>query len=106
MIFAKVKDGIVVECIVADQDFINNFIDNTPGTWLETREDGSIRKNYAGIGYTYDAQNDAFIAPKPFNSWVLNNKTFEWEAPVAIPDDEKHYTWNEETKSWDKRSGE
>ena len=106
MIFAKVKDGIVVECIVADQDFINNFIDNTPGTWLETREDGSIRKNYAGIGYTYDAQNDAFIAPKPFNSWVLNNKTFQWEAPVAIPDDEKHYTWNEETKSWDKRSGE
>ena len=106
MIFVKVKDGIVVECIVADQDFINNFIDNTPGTWLETREDGSIRKNYAGIGYTYDAQNDAFIAPKPFNSWVLNNKTFEWEAPVAIPDDEKHYTWNEETKSWDKRSGE
>jgi len=106
MIFAKVKDGIVVECIVADQDFINNFIDNTPGTWLETREDGSIRKNYAGIGYTYDAQNDAFIAPKPFNSWVLNNKTFQWEAPVAIPDDKKHYTWNEETKSWDKRSGE
>ena len=106
MIFAKVKDGIVVECIVADKDFINNFIDNTPGTWLETREDGSIRKNYAGIGYTYDAQNDAFIAPKPFNSWVLNNKTFEWEAPVAIPDDEKHYTWNEESKSWDKRGGE
>jgi hypothetical protein len=106
MIFAKVKDGIVVECIVANQDFINNFIDNTPGTWLETREDGSIRKNYAGIGDTYDAQNDAFIAPKPFNSWVLNNKTFQWEAPVAIPDDKKHYTWNEETKSWDKRSGE
>lgn len=82
MIFAKVKDGIVVECIVADQDFIDSYIDTSAGTWLETREDGSIRKNYAGIGYTYDAANDAFIEPKPFDSWVLNQETFRWEAPV------------------------
>ena len=101
MIFAKVKDGIVVECIVADQEFIDSYVDNTPGTWLETKQDGSIRKNYAGIGYTYDAENDAFIAPKPFNSWVLNNTTFQWEAPVAIPDDGKHYVWNETDQQWD-----
>ena len=101
MIFAKVKDGIVVECIVADQNFIDSYADSTPGTWLETKEDGSIRKNYAGIGYTYDAENDAFIAPKPFNSWVLNNTTFQWEAPVAYPDDGNMYIWNETTKAWD-----
>ena len=81
MIFAKVKDGIVVECIVADQDFIDSYIDTSAGTWLETREDGSIRKNYAGIGYTYDAQNDAFIAPKPFESWVLNNTCLLYTSP-------------------------
>ena len=104
--FPKIENNIVIKVIVADADFFNTFVDDSAGIWLETKMDGSIRKNYAGIGYTYDAQNDAFIAPKPFNSWVLNNKTFEWEAPVAIPDDEKHYTWNEETKSWDKRSGE
>lgn len=104
MIFAKVKDGIVVECIVADQEFIDSYVDNTPGTWLETKQDGSIRKNYAGIGYTYDAENDAFIAPKPFNSWVLNNTTFQWEAPVAIPDDGKHYVWNETDQQWDEVS--
>ena len=104
MIFAKVKDGIVVECIVADQNFIDSYADCTPGTWLETKEDGSIRKNYAGIGYTYDAENDAFIAPKPFNSWVLNNTTFQWEAPVAIPDDGRHYVWNETDQQWDEVS--
>ena len=104
MIFAKVKDGIVIECIVADQNFIDSYADNTPGTWLETKEDGSIRKNYAGIGYTYDAENDAFIAPKPFNSWVLNNTTFQWEAPVAIPDDGRHYVWNETDQQWDEVS--
>jgi hypothetical protein len=101
MIFVKVVDGIVVECIVADQEFMDSYRDNTPGTWLETKEDGSIRKNYAGIGYTYDAENDAFIAPKPFNSWVLNNTTFQWEAPVAYPLGEGHYVWNEETQAWD-----
>jgi hypothetical protein len=101
MIFAKVKDGIVVECIVADQEFMDSYRDNTPGTWLETKEDGSIRKNYAGIGYTYDAENDAFIAPKPFNSWVLNNTTFQWEAPVEKPDDGNLYVWNETDQQWD-----
>ena len=60
-----------------------------------------LRKNYAGIGYTYDASKDAFIPPKPFNSWSLNETTCQWEAPVAYPDDNKKYRWNEDTTSWD-----
>ena len=60
-----------------------------------------LRKNYAGIGYTYDASKDAFIPPKPFNSWSLNETTCQWEAPVAYPDDNKKYSWNEDTTSWD-----
>lgn len=58
------------------------------------------RKNYAGIGYTYDEQRDAFIPPKPFNSWVLNETTCLWDAPTTMPDDGKQYFWNEETTSW------
>ena len=104
MIFVKVKDGVVIESIIASPEFIDSYVDSTPGTWLETKQDGSIRKNYAGIGYTHDAENDAFIAPKPFNSWVLNNTTFQWEAPVAIPDDGKHYVWNETDQQWDEVS--
>jgi hypothetical protein len=60
-----------------------------------------LRKNYAGIGYTYDEDRDAFIAPKPFNSWTLNETTCQWEAPVAYPDDDNDYTWNESTQTWD-----
>ena len=59
-----------------------------------------FRKNYAGIGYTYDEDRDAFIAPKPYASWILNEDTCCWEAPVAYPDDGKHYNWNEETQQW------
>ena len=61
---------------------------------------GNIRKNYAGIGYTYDEQRDAFIPPKPFDSWKLNEDTCIWEAPVAMPTDDKMYTWDEDTTSW------
>jgi hypothetical protein len=106
MIFVKVVNGLVVESIVADQEFIDSYVDNTPGTWLETKQDGSIRKNYAGIGYTYDAENDAFIEPKPYNSWVLNETTFRWEAPVAYPSGAGHFVWNEENNEWVLRSGE
>ena len=60
-----------------------------------------LRKNYAGIGYTYDEDRDAFIAPKPFNSWTLNETTCQWEAPVAYPSDGQYYIWNEETQQWD-----
>jgi len=59
-----------------------------------------FRKNYAGIGYTYDSQRDAFIPPKPFNSWVLNESTCLWDAPVAMPTDDKRYTWDENTINW------
>jgi hypothetical protein len=60
-----------------------------------------LRKNHAGIGYTYDETRDAFIAPKPFNSWILNEQTCLWEAPIAKPNDENKYNWNELTLSWD-----
>ena len=77
------------------------LIDNLGGTWVKTSYNGNIRKNYAGIGYTYDATRDAFIAPKPFDSWVLDEETCRWEAPVAYPNDGKFYIWNEESTSWD-----
>jgi hypothetical protein len=77
------------------------------GTWKQTSYNGNKRKNYAGIGFTYNADIDAFVPPKPFNSWLLNEETAQWEAPVAMPEDAgsgdppKMYTWNEETTSWD-----
>lgn len=70
------------------------------GTWKQTSYNGNIRKNYAGIGYTYDAQRDAFIPPRPFNSWVLNESTAQWEPPVPMPADGKMYSWDEATTSW------
>jgi len=70
------------------------------GTWLQTSYNGNMRKNYAGIGFTYDAQRDAFIAPKPYPSWVLVEDTCQWTAPVAMPTDGKMYSWDEPTTSW------
>ena len=69
--------------------------------WKQTSYNNNIRKNHAGIGYTYDEDRDAFIAPKPFNSWILNEDTCQWEAPVAMPIDDNKYTWNETTTTWD-----
>ena len=68
--------------------------------WKQTSYNGSFRKNYASIGYTYDAQRDAFIPPKPYPSWILNEQTCLWEPPIAYPEDGKKYTWDEETNSW------
>ena len=115
--FAKVENGIVTQVIVAEQDFINTGAVGDPSSWVQTSyntrggvhygQDGqpdggvALRKNYAGIGYTYDAVRDAFYAPKPYTSWVLNETTCYWEAPTAMPTDGKRYTWNEETTSWD-----
>lgn len=118
--FAKVSNGKVVKVIVAEASFFDNFVDDSPGQWIQTSyntrggvhyepnsytpsEDQSkaLRGNYAGIGYTYDSTLDAFYAPQPFNSWILNEETFIWEAPIEIPDSEKPYKWNEETLSWD-----
>ena len=76
------------------------------GTWLQTSYNGNKRKNYAGIGYSYNADIDAFVPPKPFASWLLNEETAQWDAPVAIPEDAgtgeppKRYQWDEETTSW------
>jgi hypothetical protein len=71
------------------------------GNWVQTSYNGNIRKNYAGVGFTYNADIDAFVPPKPFNSWILNSDTAQWEAPTAMPDDGQMYSWNEETTSWD-----
>jgi len=69
--------------------------------WKQTSYNNNIRKNFAGIGYTYDEDRDAFIPKKPFNSWILNETTCNWEAPVVMPQDGKRYSWNETTKNWD-----
>lgn len=117
--FAKVVDQVVVKVIVAEPAFFETFIDNSPGEWIQTSyntrggihykpnsiepsEDQSkaLRKNYAGIGFTYDRLRDAFIPPKPYLSWILNEETCLWHAPIEIPTDGNRYTWNEETMSW------
>jgi hypothetical protein len=109
--FAKVKDGIVTNVIVAEQEFIDNLIDHERGKWVQTSYNTHggvhtlggtpLRKNYAGIGFTYDQEKDAFIPPKPYPSFILNEDTCLWEAPVAKPTDGQEYKWNEETTSWD-----
>jgi len=70
------------------------------GNWKQTSYNGNKRKNYAGAGFTYDAAIDAFVPPKPYPSWVLNNETAQWVAPVPMPTDGKKYTWDEATQSW------
>lgn len=104
--FAKVINGVVNKVIVAEPEFFNEFVDTSPGDWLETSYNGSIRKNFAGIGFTYDKDRDAFISPKPFASWILNEDTCNWEAPVPYPADSNEYTWNEETQSWELIDGQ
>ena len=117
--FAKVSEGTVTQVIVAEPEFFNTFVDTSPGEWIQTSyntrggvhydpnsntpsqdQTKALRKNYAGIGYTYDRDRDAFIPPKPFNSWVLNETSCLWEAPTAYPNDGERYIWNEETTSW------
>ena len=98
--YAKVVDSKVISVIVAEEDFFDSFVDDSPGTWIQTSYTGSIRKNYAAIGFTYDLTRDAFIEPQPYTSWVLNETTCKYEAPVTYPDDGKGYRWNEETTNW------
>ena len=109
--FAKLGKGNIIETIEvvsndiatteqAGVDFLNNLY-NTRDVWKQTSYNGNIRKNYAGVGFKYDQTRDAFIPPKPYNSWTLNETTCRWEAPVAYPADDKNYIWNEETTSWD-----
>jgi hypothetical protein len=114
--FAKVLDGRVIQVIVAEADFFDTFVDSSPGSWIQTsyntrsgvhygpdgQPDGgeALRGNYAGVGYTYDAVNDVFVAPQPFPSWVLDQTTWLWSAPVPHPVDDQRYVWDEITVSW------
>ena len=98
--YAKVNNGLVEQVIVAEAEFFDTFVDSSPGEWIQTSYSGSIRKNFAGKGYSYDKTRDAFIPPKPYASWILVEDTCLWEAPVAYPDDGKSYDWDEETTSW------
>lgn len=106
--FARVTaQGIVEQVIVAEQDFIDTLPDRT--SWVQTSyntrggqhpEGRPLRKNYAGIGYSYDSVRDAFIPPKPYPSWVLNENTCLWDAPTPYPTDGKIYNWDENTQQW------
>lgn len=105
--FAKVENSIVTQVIVAEQDVIDSGLFGTG--WIQTSyntyggqhpEGRPLRKNYAGIGFTYDSTRDAFIPPKTFASWLLNETTCLWDAPIPMPTDGKQYTWDETTTSW------
>jgi hypothetical protein len=111
--FAQLENNVVTQVIVvSNQDILDengqeseqkgiDFCSNLlGGTWKQTSYNGKIRKNYAGVGYTYDEGRDAFISPKPFASWLLDETTAQWKAPVDYPTDDKLYTWNEATTSW------
>ena len=112
--FAKIIDGVVTEVIVAEP----GYNDDTQGEWIQTSyntrngihytnntpsvdQSKALRKNYAGIGFTYDKSRDAFIPPKPYPNWILNEATCSWNAPVAMPNDGKLYHWNQDLGSWE-----
>lgn len=117
--FAKVVNGVVEQVIVAEPEFFDTFVDNSPGEWVQTSyntrggvhyqpdsnqpsadQSKALRKNYAGIGYTYDATRDAFIPPKPYPSWLFDEEKCLWFEPVQYPDDGKFYIWDEDVKNW------
>ena len=115
--FAKIdENNIVTQVLVIDQETINTGHFGDPSTFVQTSyntrggihygQDGqpdngvALRKNYAGIGYIYDPDRDAFYSPQPYNSWTLNEETCYWEAPTPMPTDGKLYTWDEDTTSW------
>jgi hypothetical protein len=107
--FAKVENNIVTQVIVAEQDVIDSGLFGTG--WIQTSYNTHggehklggtpLRKNFAGVGYIYDADKDAFYEPQPYPSWTLNNDTCLWEAPTAYPTDGEMYVWNEDTLSWE-----
>lgn len=117
--FAKVLDGKVVQVIVAEPEFFNTFVDESPGQWIQTSyntrggiyytpntdsadpdQSKALRKNYAGIGFSYDSEKDAFIPPKPFESWTLNEQSCLWEPPTPMPSEGGPFRWDEQTTSW------
>lgn len=116
--FAEIDEkGIVKRVIVADQDFIDSGAVGNPSNWIQTSyntrggihygQDGqpdngtALRKNYAGVGFTYDSERDAFYAPQPFPSWALDENTCHWNAPTPMPVDGQRYKWNEDTLAWE-----
>jgi len=98
--YAKVNNGIVEKVIVADADFFDTFVDDSPAEWIETSYNNTFRKNYAGIGATYNKDKDIFISPQPYNSWSLDGNS-DWQPPVEYPTGGKQYVWNEINTSWD-----
>ena len=121
--YAKVNNGLVTQVIVAEAEFFETFVDSSPGEWIQTSyntrggvhynpetgepdNDEPLRKNYAGIGMTYDSVRDAFIPPQPYNSWTLNEDTCLWDSPTPYPTDDLMYSWDEETLAWIEVTGE
>lgn len=117
--FAKVEGDVVTSVIVAEPEFFKTFVDNSAGQWIQTSyntrcgihydpetgepskdQSKALRKNFAGIGFIYDREKDAFIPPKPFESWVLDDNTCQWVAPVQKPVDGNEYVWDEENLTW------
>jgi len=122
--YAKVKDGVVTQVIVAEAEFFDTFIDTDPGEWIQTSynthggvhydpttgqpssdQSLALRKNFAGVGGTYDLENDAFIPPRTYDSWVVNPTTFTWEAPIPYPTDGLNYNWDEDVYQADNTTG-
>lgn len=108
--YAKINHGIVEQVIVAEAEFFDTFVDSSPGIWLQTSYNTRrgthklggtpLRKNYAGIGFTYDASRDAFYEPQPYPSWTLVEDSCTWEPPIAYPSGGKEYKWNESDQAW------
>ena len=122
--YAKVRAGIVLQVIVAEAEFFETFVDTEPGKWVQTSyntrggvhyepnsitpssdQSKALRKNYAGIGFVYDSDKDAFYEPQPYASWKLNNTTCIWEPPIALPNDGNGYYWDESVYQSDNTKG-
>lgn len=113
--FAKIENGIVTNVIVVNNETLENleFPESEPvgqefiaslgfdGIWKQTSYNGNFRVNYAGIGHSYDEINDVFIAPKPYESWILNEETYQWDPPLEYPNDGGNYMWNESGLKWE-----
>ena len=117
--YAKVVNGKVINVIVASEDFFETFIDSSPGEWIKTSyntrgglhydpntnevskdQSKSLRKNFAGIGYVYDKERDAFMTEQPFPSWTLDEFSCIWQPPIPYPNDGNNYAWDEASQSW------
>ena len=115
--FAQIdENNIVTRVLVIEQDVIDTGLFGEPNSFVQTSYNTQggvhklggtpLRKNYAGIGYSYDSGRDAFIPPKPFNSWILDEETCYWNPPIAVPDDGKNYIWNESNVNWEEVAGD